>query len=224
MAGVQIADAKAPFIMFERRPMEDREKSITEGRYVARDVDFVLITPHGSKDQIERVVKEWFEYLEQQVREQRFDPGWLKGYRRAYQDWIEGKEVPPEGTPIINWPIVSPAQVKMLQDLHILTVEVLANSNEEVIRRLGMGGRALVDKAKDFLKAASGPGKLSEEIGALRIQLERQEEQMKNLAEANQQLRSQVPAALSPATPTLGIDASDVLDEKIDATIAKRKL
>jgi hypothetical protein len=222
MPGVQIADAKAPFIMFERRPVEDREASITAGRYVAKDVDFVLITPHGSKDQIERVVSEWFEYLESQVREGRFDATWLKGYRRAFDDWREGKEVPLEGTPVINWPIVSPAQVKMLQDLHILTVEVLAGSNEEVIRRLGMGGRSLVQKAKDFLAASNGPGKVAEELNALKARLEAQDAQLKDLAEANAALRAKAGAS-SPATPTLGLTSDDILDAKIDSGM-KRKL
>jgi hypothetical protein len=210
MAGVQIADAKAPYVMFERRAVEDREASVNQGSYVAKDVDFALITPHGSKDQIERVASEWFKMLEDQVREQRFDPAWLKAYKAAYADWREGKEIPLEGTPIINWPVVSPAQVKMLQDLHILTVEVLAAGNEEVIKRLGMGGRALVQKAKDYLAAAKDGGKLAEQMGALRIKAEQQEEQIKNLVEANASLRRGQDNERQPALA--GDDIGDLID------------
>lgn len=183
MSGIQIADAKAPWIMFERRAVEDRAKCIEEGRYVAKDVDFVLVTPHGSKDQIEREVKDWFENMDQQVREQRLDPAWLSAYKQAYSAWKEGKEVPLEGTPIINWPMVSPAQVRMLQDMHILTVEVLANATEEAIKRLGMGGRSLVEKAKEFLKQYKEGGKTTEEIVALRAKAEGLETIIKDQAE-----------------------------------------
>lgn len=187
MQGIQISDAKAPWVMFDRRAVEDRDASIKEGRYVAKDVDFVLITPHGSKDQIERVVSEWFEHLEQQVREGRFERHWLIEFKRSYADWVDGKGIPLQGTPIVNWPVVSPAQVQMLQHLKILTVEVLAQANEETIARLGMGGRNLVDKAREFLKQIEG-GKSTEEVVALREQVaglkavaEKQQEQIQAL-------------------------------------------
>lgn len=167
MQGIQINEAKAPWVMFERRAEEDRAASIAEGRYVAKDIDYALITPHGSKDQIERVVKDWFEHLEQQVREERFDAVWLSKYKAAYENWKAGKEIPIEGTPILNWPLLSPAQVRMLQDLHILTIEALAGSNEEAIRRMGMGGRNLVNKAQEFLKQVK-EGRSTEEVIALR--------------------------------------------------------
>lgn len=192
MAGIQIADPKAPWIMFERRAVEDRDATIKEGRYVAKDVDFVLVTPHGSKDQIEAEVKDWLARQEQQVKELRLEASWYQAYTRAYHAWKEGQELPLEGTPIINWSVISPAQVRMLQDLHILTVEVLAAANEEVIRRLGMGGRTLVDKAKDWLKQASGPGKVVEELGALRSMVETLKSQNDALAESNKILVGQL--------------------------------
>lgn len=208
MSGVQINDPQAPFVMFERRAEEDREATIREGRYMAKDVDYALITPHGSRDQIERIVSEWFAMLEQQCREGRFNAEWLSAYKKAYHFWKEGKDIPQEGTPVINWPVVSPAQVRNLQDMHILTVEVLANANEEVIRRLGMGGRALVQKAKDWLAQAENSGKVVQEMEALRAANAAQ-------ASAIDQLQTQL-AALAAAAKSSPLQqaAAEALQEE----------
>lgn len=209
MSGVQIAAAKAPWVMFERRAEEDRSASIEAGRYVARDVDYVLITPHGSRDQIERVVSEWFDYLKQQVAEQRFEADWLAAYRRAYDAWKEGKEIPVEGTPVINWPVASPAQVRMLQDLRILTVEVLAEANSELIARLGMGGLSLVEKAKAFVSQANGPGKLAEQIADLKTRTEAAERINADLIEKNKVLARQLEAmAAGKGNPPAHLDVT----------------
>lgn len=216
MAGIQIADARAPWINFEARGVEDREESIKQGRYVAKNVDFVLVTPHGSRDRIEREVNDWLSNMAQQVAEGRLPDEWLTAYRRAYKHWKEGQEIPLEGTPIANWPILSPAQVKMLQDLHILTVEVLAEANEETIRRLGMGGRNLVDKAKAWVQQATGPGKVVEDMAALKRQNEALEARLNALEEQNTQLKAQAAAVQAnsgaPAASALSIGAADILD------------
>jgi hypothetical protein len=220
MAGVQISDPRAPWIMFERRAVEDRDATIKAGRYMAKDVDFVLVTPHGSKDQIEAEVQDWFTRNRQQVQEGRLPHDWQLAYERAYDNWKAGKELPLDGTPILNWPVVSPSQIRLLQDIHILTVETLAVANEEAIRRLGMGGRALVDKAKDWLKQAEGPGKVVEEIGQLKVLASILSEQNRQLAETNALLMAQLqqrspdPAAANPAPAPLdqGPTLSDIID------------
>lgn len=224
MSGIQIAEAKAPWVMFERRGVEDRAATIAEGRYVAKDVDYVLVTPHGSKDQFEIVAEEWFAAKERDVREGRFSGEWLKAYKRGYAEWKEGREIPLEGTPVINWPVLSPAQVRMLQDLHVLTVEVLANANEELIKRLGMGGRALVQKAKDFL-AQTDKGKVAEEMGAMRARLEALELQNASLQQQNAALAAAVPAgqAQQPAGGQ-GIGSGDLFDTDTPAPTGLRKL
>lgn len=233
MSGIQIADAKAPFIMFERRAVEDRAASIEQGRYVARDVDIVLITPHGSKDQFERVADDWISNMEAQVQQGRLDQNWLRAYKQAYANWKEGRETPLEGTSIANWPVVSPAQVELLRSLRVLTVEVLANANEELIKRLGMGGRTLVDKARDYLAVAQDKGKVVEEVGNLRGKVEGLQKTVEQLAATNEQLmaelrtyRAGVPGAqpaAQPASSGPGIGASDLIDDEPPAQ-PKRKL
>ena len=155
------------YVAFERRAVEDRAASIETGIYSTKDVDFALITPAGSKDRTERVVSEWLENLKQQSSEGRIPVEWHRAYKEAYAAWKEDRALPETGHPIVNWAVASPAQQKSLLDLHVRTVEDLASANEETLGRLGMGGRALKQRAVDFL-ASSTPGKLSGDLEVLR--------------------------------------------------------
>lgn len=165
---VQKLEERPPYVRFEIRAEEDRQASLDAGHYVALDVHYALITPMGSKDCIERKADEWFAKLKQDVEEGRCPREWLAGFREAYKDWCDGREAPVNGTAITDWPPASPAQVKTLLALHIRTVEDLAAANEEVLSRVGMGGRALKQRAADWLSSAASTGKTSGELSALK--------------------------------------------------------
>jgi hypothetical protein len=89
----------------------------------------------------------------------------------AYEAWKDGREAPVNGIDLKNWPGVTPAQLKMCQGCNIRTVEDLAESNADSIRKMGMGGVALKDKAISYLKSA-GLNKNSEEVSALKVEME----------------------------------------------------
>lgn len=164
---MDIKQDRPAYVTFERRAVEDRQATLENGMYMSRDVDFALITPMGSKDRVERVVDEWFENLKQQAQEQRIPLEWVRAYKEAYAAWKEDREIPIDGHSVMNWAVLSPAQVKQLLDLRVRTVEDLAVANEETIARLGMGGRALKQRAVDFL-ASRDAGKVSGEMEKLR--------------------------------------------------------
>lgn len=191
---MQAAEARPPYVTFEIRAEEDRTASIAEGHYVAKDVHYAIITPQGSKDRIERVVFEWFDNLTAQVQQERFPQEWLSRFQAAYEAWKKGQELPLSGTPVMTWPAVSPAQVKVLQTAHVLTVEDLAAANEETITRLGMGGRALKQRAVEWLAASKNTGKHAEEMAALKASnsdLAAQNEKLgKQLAELSKQVEA----------------------------------
>jgi hypothetical protein len=164
---MQAVEARPPYVVFETKGVEDREKSIETGHYVTKEIDFAIVTPQGSKDRIERNATEWLATLQQQVAEGRIPREWAKEYQESYKAWKEGRELPLVGTPILTWPVASPGQVKLLLDLRVKTVEDLANANEETISRMGMGGRTLKDKATAWLTSAKSVGKVTEEFTAL---------------------------------------------------------
>ena len=167
---IEIAKERPPYVTFEFRAEEDREASIAAGHYVSRDIAYALITPMGSKDRIERVAEDWFAKLEGDVQERRFPQEWLRAFRGAFEDWKAGRATPLSGTAVEHWPVASPSQVKTLLDLKVRTVEDLASANEETLNRIGMGGRALKQKAIDWLASAKDIGKVTEEIAAMRAE------------------------------------------------------
>ena len=182
---IKIAEARPPYVTFEFRAEEDRAASIEAGHYVSKDVPFVLVTPMGSKDRHESPADEWFARREQDAAEGRFPREWLSAFKGAFAEWKAGREIPLNGTSVANWPVASPAQVKMLLDLKVRTVEDLAEANEETLNRLGMGGRTLKQKAQDWLASANDMGKVSEQLTGLRADNEA-------LKQRNEQLEKQL--------------------------------
>lgn len=190
-------EPKPAYVRFETRSIEDREATIEAGHYVGKDVVFALVTPAGTRDQIEREATDWLNSVEEGVKQERIPGSWLEAYKRALDNFINSRETPEFGTPIIDWPSASPSQIKLLIDINVRTVEALAEANEETVQRIGMGGRALKEKARIWLDSSSGQGKLSEEINALRVENEelksRDAERETRLAELEKLVKSLQP-------------------------------
>lgn len=217
----QAAEAKPPYVTFAAVAVEDRAATLTNGAYTTKDVDFAFITPAGSKDIIEREVKDWFENIEKQADEKRFPTSWVRAFKESYKAWKEGNELPIHGTPIKTWPVPSPAQRQNLLNLHVTTVEALAECNEDVIRRLGMGGRPLKQQASDWLAANSdSAGKLANEMTQLRSRLEALEAESETLRDQNRDLRAQVNLD-KPEVEPAGAVAGGLLDASEPVAVRK---
>jgi hypothetical protein len=163
-----MADPHPPYVIFETRAVEDRTASIDAGHYVSKDVIYAIITPAGSKDRVEKVAEDWIKDMEEGVRQERIPAAWVDIYKSGLKAWEKNHENPEIGTPVREWPVASPAQVKMLLDCGVVSVEQVAEMTEEAMGRLGMGGRALKSKAEAWLEAAKGTGVSASEIEALR--------------------------------------------------------
>jgi hypothetical protein len=187
---------RPPYIRFELRAVPDRS-----GAAEFRDVEMVLITPQGSRDCVERLVTDWFEANKKAVREGRLPAEWNTAFHEAYRLWKDGQEVPINGFALSGWPAISPAMLKTCNALGMRAVEDVAAMNEESIARLGMGGRALKERAIAFLDTLKGSHATSKELDALRVQLkaaiERNtalEDQVKTLAATLEQVSAKLGA------------------------------
>lgn len=189
---MQIREERPSYVTFERKQIEDRARSVAEGRYIAQDVDFAIITPIGSKDRIPRQVDDWLKQLEQQAREGRIPQQWVGQYKSAYEAWKRGEEPPLAGTPIKGWALLSPAQQANVIGANILTVEDLAQANDEAQRRIGMGSLELRDKAIAWLKAAKDLGPVTQENAAMRVELRTLQEQVNRLEQLNKQQSEEI--------------------------------
>ena len=91
---------RPPYVAFETRPVENRTKSLAaeNGLPVYDDVPFAIITPPGSKDQIERVAADWFAEKAAQVRAGRWPSEWHQAFKGAFDAWqqdLEAVGLPP---------------------------------------------------------------------------------------------------------------------------------
>lgn len=150
--------------VFSSEPVEDRAKSIAEGRLVLRDRD--VCTVYRAGDQ-QTAVKWVIEELSAEK---------MGRIKRQYDAWKAGQEEPVNGTSLRMWPAISKAQAENLWVLNVRTVEDLASVADNNLPNLGMGSRALRDKARSWLESAGNIGKVSEQLAALNARLAALEE------------------------------------------------
>lgn len=205
-----------PYVRFERVAIEDVAASKKEGRYAARDVDMAFITPPYSKDVFKIEVPQWLENLEADVRNGRIPEEWVAKYKRTYQAWKDGQELPPDGTAIKGWARISPAQQDVLIRMNILTLEDLAMVNDEGIRRIGMGAIDMKNKAIAELAASKDIGPVVMENADLKKRLDLSEANVINLTASVKELQETVRimqrVGTSQAPAATVIEASDLVE------------
>ena len=167
--GVAPLESHGFYVDFELRAVEDREASVESGHPVFKDIEVAIITMPGGSLVVDKVV------TDELLREWKFGiPGRKPPSPHAltaYEAWKDGREAPVNGTDLRNWPGVTPAQLKMCQGCTIRSVEDLAAANSDTLRKMGMGAVALKDKAAAYLECAD-TNKASEEISALKVEME----------------------------------------------------
>ena len=199
------------YVRFERVAVEDIAASAREGRYVARDVDYALVTPAYSKDIFKAKVSNWLPDLKRQAQEGKIPAEWASHYEAAYVAFQKGQTLPLQGTPIKGWGVISPAQQDILIHMMVLTVEDLAAINEEGMRAIGMGGSALKDKARAWLSQLRDKGPLTQEVATLRSANSHLEATVETLSRRIQEMQDRLEAAQT-SRPLVGLDTLDLSD------------
>lgn len=212
-------EERPAYVRFERRPVEDKEASLREGRYVAKDVDFALVTPPYSKDCVEQKVTRWLEDLERGVRDGRIPKQWADLWKEGYHKWQNGQEMPLHGTPILGWGVVSPAQQKMLIAVNCMTVEDLAQVNDEGMKRIGMGALDLRNKAKNWLASMKDHGGVTVQMTALESENKVLKASLETLQTQVKALQALIPQQSQPVQQVYverdQITASDLLEDSV---------
>jgi len=164
-------------VRFESRPVKNDFQSEKEGRPIFEDRDFIIISVPG--DNTLTSIAE--------VREDhkaRFPLHW------AHYQNTHGDDPKLVGTPISQWPLVTPAMAEELRYLKFHTVESLATASDAQLQafgmKVGMSGNMLRSRAQNFLKVAG-----DESI------LHRQNEEMTKLREENASIRAETDAKLA---------------------------
>jgi hypothetical protein len=161
----QGADSKLQ-VRFYKRPVKQDDASAEAGRPIYKEFDFVHICVAGDTlTEIDTFA------LEQ--HKQRFPIHWAK-----YQNSLGANDEGYEGTPLMEWPLVSKSQAEELRAMKFHTVEAVANASDQQLQRMGMAAGmspyAFRDKAKAFLNLATTAAetdKREQEINALKEEL-----------------------------------------------------
>lgn len=211
---------RPPYVKFEREAREDKKATLDAGYSVSRDVDYAYVHPQGSRDVIVKKVDAFFDNATRKVRNGRIPQAYLDFWKQKYSAFKEGQEAPVDGTPIKEWSAISPAQIKNLIAINILTVEDLAGINDDGLRRIGMGALELKRKAKNWLDSAEDNGKVALKITQLETEKERDRLTIESLTEkvnmmAAQLQNMQTNTAMIQDVPRETISASDILEEPV---------
>lgn len=215
VAEISSREEKKPYVRFERVAEDDVAETLKQGHYVAKDVDYVLVTPPYSKDVFKQKVKNWFEQVKVDANNGRIPEVWLHDYKKMYEMWLNGQEMPLNGTPIKGWGVISPAQQETLIRMNCLTVENLATINDEGIRRIGMGGMDLRNKAAAWLAQLNDKGALTVEMAAVKNENATLKASLENLERLVNELRKGQPETVEINRDAMGISASDIIESNV---------
>lgn len=160
------------YVKFFNHPLQDKEKTLEEGRPIFVDREFIQIMVPGDKDNI----------VTREIREtdkQRFPKQWA-----AFQN---DQEELVEGTPLSQWPIISAAQIEEMKYFGVKTVEQLANVSDSASQKF-MGIQLLKRRAKEYIEAA----KDAAPVAILQGELEKRDELISGLEASMEEMQKEL--------------------------------
>lgn len=178
------ANERIPYFYFVTREHgEDREASEKMGYAVPKMVNFIYIIPHGNKGNTsEFFANDFIERKAREAKEGRYDPSWVKAYKEGYALFLDGKEIPRSGTPLINYERLLKSRREQLA-ARFPTVEDLAAVPDSDLQEIGMDGRVIRDLARLDLEAKKGLSPVVKELADANETIRRQNDQIAKLAE-----------------------------------------
>lgn len=173
---------------------EEAVEHIVKGKVTYDKVLYArVITPGDKGDVVHEIEREYPEDAPNPIY------GSMKRNETAYNRFAEYLErwrlqrdkLVVDGTPIDAWAQVDVRMAAHLKSLGIFSVQALATLGDSGIAKVGMGGRALVEKAKTFVAQSENSAhalEVEERNRKLTEQLEAMQAQITDLAEAMEAL------------------------------------
>lgn len=94
--------------------------------------------------------------------------GPIKRFPLAWDAFLRGEDLRPEGTPIEECEDIPKERIAALKASHIKTVEELSALPDRSLQRIGMDARALQRAAQKWLEANDEQAKMAEEFKAMK--------------------------------------------------------
>jgi len=143
-----------PRLRFETISVEDREATIASGIFTPKNEIHVNVASPGTKDEPQFVWGSWIKQKEIDAQNGRIPYEFIDNFKRMYQLYNEGSDIPDNGIPVRTSLMFSPAEQHQILNANLRTIEELAQANEDAIRAMGMGGRLYKERAKNALAMA----------------------------------------------------------------------
>lgn len=166
-----MAEDRPPYVMWEMRPVEDRNASIAAGHEVHKDIAFAIITRPGSRDDLVKEAAIWLKELKQKAKDGQCPMTWPMLFEQSFREWEKGEVGAVNGTPIKGWTMIGPGAQKTLLAAGIQTIEDLANLPDSDLQNLGTGAVGFKLKARAYLESANSNGKIAEQLATMQAQL-----------------------------------------------------
>jgi hypothetical protein len=136
-SGSQQEVDKSLLVKFYYKNVQDQRETKAKGRPIFREKTYINIKVPGQRDGAARPASA--------ADKQRF--------QRHYDAFKARVEIPQEGTPLAEWPLINGSLLEEMSFLNIKTVELLANLNDSMAGSF-MGAQNFKAKAKAWLERA----------------------------------------------------------------------
>jgi hypothetical protein len=172
-------------VKFTLETKPDAAATLEQGRAIFKEVEYIHIQAPGSRNAVARPAR----------------PGDKERFPRHYEAFKRRIEMPMEGTPLTEWPLMSRSLVEELAYLGIKTVEQLANVSDTHISGK-MGFANFKRQAQEWLEYADADApstKLVGQVEALEAQLAARDQTIEQLSRRLDELERAPPVSAAPA-------------------------
>lgn len=167
-------------VTFSKKAVLNQIKSKEAGRPIHEPVDFIRIQQPGERDCIERPAHQ----------------GDISRFRRQWEAYQNNSGDSATGTMLSVVFPQNPEIVENMRFLKIFTAEQFANLNDTQLQNVGMGGRAMQERCKNYL-ASADKGKdfhgLAARIDAMEGQMNAKDKRIADLEAALAEREDQQP-------------------------------
>lgn len=190
-----IQQPRLPYVQFRVEALEVKDE---DGHITYKNKYWADVVPAGGKDIVVKDAEEWISQLRNKGETRGpFDANaseyrvWHEHFSKLFAQYKAGEEMTVSGTPLRAILAFTKAEIAQAEGVRIYSLENLAAANEEEMRNMGIGARAMKDKATQLL-SSKGANHLAEENSALRVKLEALEARIEDMVAAGMKVPGKV--------------------------------
>ena len=175
-------EASTNLVTFYKHWVQNNVQSEKQGRPMGDEFDYVEIRGLG---QDKTVVKRKATLVDQNE------------YFREWGLYQRGLEQVAEGTPLREWPVMTPDEILRLNSHGIYTIEALVKVSDAGLQEMGHGARQLQQPAKAYIEEDAPKAAMAN----MRVSNDEQKTEIERLTNENTRLQARVDELLEEDVP-----------------------